>query len=204
MDWCASSRVMVETAVADGASSFVLLAALRKNGRGELHSLDIASDVGALVDNRDSWHLACGRWGNRRGRARRDTAPRTASHALPARCRPSVSRPVMRVRDLRRRLLLGGVPERRDTSTSRAVGTWGENRGLRANYLFEDSREGRRPGAALMVGRFVAEARRPDGRARRQGLEPRRVVPRQSSAGLRSPPAAGRWRHGARPLRSSC
>lgn len=50
-------QCIVETGVADGASSFVFLEALRANGSGTLHSLDISDNVGALVDNRDGWDL---------------------------------------------------------------------------------------------------------------------------------------------------
>ncbi len=48
---------VVETGVADGLSSAIILAALRRNGKGELHSLDIADDVGVLVDDREGWEL---------------------------------------------------------------------------------------------------------------------------------------------------
>jgi predicted O-methyltransferase YrrM len=50
-------RCILETGVADGTSTYLFLAALRANGSGELHSLDIADDVGALVDNRERWHI---------------------------------------------------------------------------------------------------------------------------------------------------
>ena len=46
-----------ETGVADGASTSFILAALTLNGTGELHSLDIADDVGGLVEDRRRWHL---------------------------------------------------------------------------------------------------------------------------------------------------
>jgi predicted O-methyltransferase YrrM len=39
----------LETGVADGFSSFAILSALEANGGGHLHSIDIRSDVGALV-----------------------------------------------------------------------------------------------------------------------------------------------------------
>jgi predicted O-methyltransferase YrrM len=48
---------IVETGVADGLSTYVFLAALAKNGIGELHSLDVADNVGSLVDDREGWHL---------------------------------------------------------------------------------------------------------------------------------------------------
>jgi predicted O-methyltransferase YrrM len=53
----ARPSVVVETGVANGHSSWLLLAALRANGSGELHSLDVTADVGALVDDHDRWHL---------------------------------------------------------------------------------------------------------------------------------------------------
>ena len=49
--------VMVETGVADGLSTAVVLHALHANDHGTLHSIDIADDVGSLVDNRDRWTL---------------------------------------------------------------------------------------------------------------------------------------------------
>ena len=49
--------VLVETGVADGLSSEVLLHALNQNGRGALHSIDIADNVGALVTDRTRWDL---------------------------------------------------------------------------------------------------------------------------------------------------
>jgi hypothetical protein len=48
---------IIETGVADGLSTSVLMAALRRNGRGVLHSFDIADDVGSLVGDRTGWHL---------------------------------------------------------------------------------------------------------------------------------------------------
>lgn len=50
-------RCIVETGVADGHSTFVLLAALARNGDGVLHSIDIAPDVGILVDETAHWQL---------------------------------------------------------------------------------------------------------------------------------------------------
>lgn len=48
-----------ETGVADGVSSFVLLQAMARNGVGTLHSTDIRSNVGSLVDpnERSQWDL---------------------------------------------------------------------------------------------------------------------------------------------------
>lgn len=40
-----------ETGVANGHSTFVLLAALKRNGSGRLHSTDIRDDIAALVDS---------------------------------------------------------------------------------------------------------------------------------------------------------
>lgn len=50
------SRIL-ETGVADGYSTAVVLAALEANGAGELHSVDIRDDVGVLVEARDRWFL---------------------------------------------------------------------------------------------------------------------------------------------------
>lgn len=54
--------VVVETGVANGHSSSILLAALRANGHGRLYSYDISSDVGRLVpaEDRDRWELVVG------------------------------------------------------------------------------------------------------------------------------------------------
>jgi hypothetical protein len=48
-----------ETGIADGASSFILLSALAKNGTGTLHSTDIRDNVGGLVheDERTQWDI---------------------------------------------------------------------------------------------------------------------------------------------------
>jgi len=50
---------VVETGVANGASSFFLLHALRKNGRGQLASVDVRGNVGGLLDDseRREWRL---------------------------------------------------------------------------------------------------------------------------------------------------
>ena len=50
-------QVVLETGVADGYSTAVMLAALEENGIGELHSVDISDDVGALVEDRARWRL---------------------------------------------------------------------------------------------------------------------------------------------------
>lgn len=50
-------EVMLETGVADGLSSALVLQAMHANGRGRLHSIDIRDDVGALVADRDRWQL---------------------------------------------------------------------------------------------------------------------------------------------------
>jgi predicted O-methyltransferase YrrM len=50
--------VVVETGVANGRSTAVILEALDLNRCGELHSVDIAGDVGALVpSHHPRWHL---------------------------------------------------------------------------------------------------------------------------------------------------
>lgn len=50
---------VLETGVADGISTFVILKALEANGLGTLHSLDVRDDVGGLVDGqeRSRWRL---------------------------------------------------------------------------------------------------------------------------------------------------
>ena len=50
---------VVETGVANGFTSYFLLAALRNNGSGVLHSVDIRDDVGAVVssEEREGWDL---------------------------------------------------------------------------------------------------------------------------------------------------
>jgi predicted O-methyltransferase YrrM len=48
---------VLETGVADGLSSALMLSAMEANGCGALHSIDIASDVGVLVTDRDRWNL---------------------------------------------------------------------------------------------------------------------------------------------------
>jgi predicted O-methyltransferase YrrM len=45
---------IVETGVANGVSSFIMLAALEHNGAGTLHSFDVSHDVGSLVARRDT------------------------------------------------------------------------------------------------------------------------------------------------------
>ena len=50
-------RTVLETGVADGLSSALIIAAMDANGSGELHSVDIAHDVGSLVGETDRWHL---------------------------------------------------------------------------------------------------------------------------------------------------
>ena len=49
--------VAVETGVADGISTELVLHAMARNEAGELHSIDIAGDVGCLVTNRARWRL---------------------------------------------------------------------------------------------------------------------------------------------------
>lgn len=50
-------ETVLETGVADGFSSASMLAAMEANGSGELHSIDVASDVGVLIADRSRWHL---------------------------------------------------------------------------------------------------------------------------------------------------
>jgi predicted O-methyltransferase YrrM len=50
--------VVVETGVANGLSTEIILQALRRNtSKGVLHSVDIKEDVGSLVSNKDFWRL---------------------------------------------------------------------------------------------------------------------------------------------------
>jgi predicted O-methyltransferase YrrM len=52
-------QTVVETGVANGHSSFVILSALKTNGRGKLVSIDIWNDVGRLItaEEGDIWDL---------------------------------------------------------------------------------------------------------------------------------------------------
>jgi predicted O-methyltransferase YrrM len=52
-------KVILETGVANGHSSSVMLWALSKNGCGELHSIDLSEDVGRLIspEQKSQWHL---------------------------------------------------------------------------------------------------------------------------------------------------
>jgi predicted O-methyltransferase YrrM len=52
-------RVLLEAGVADGFSSFAILSALDANGFGQLHSIDIRSDVGTIVPDqlKSRWTL---------------------------------------------------------------------------------------------------------------------------------------------------
>jgi hypothetical protein len=56
---CLRPRTVLETGVADGRSSFIVLQALANNRAGVLYSVDVSSDVGVLVsdDSGDRWHL---------------------------------------------------------------------------------------------------------------------------------------------------
>jgi len=51
--------VVLETGVANGLSTFFLLNALKRNGTGTLHSVDIAPDVGGFLEEADKarWNL---------------------------------------------------------------------------------------------------------------------------------------------------
>jgi predicted O-methyltransferase YrrM len=48
---------VVETGVADGRSSWLLLAALERNGAGVLHSFDVNATAGRLVGHHPRWQL---------------------------------------------------------------------------------------------------------------------------------------------------
>ncbi|WP_191971772.1 class I SAM-dependent methyltransferase [Streptomyces luteolifulvus] len=48
---------VVETGVADGRSSWLILAALERNGQGRLHSFDINRTAGRLVGQHPQWRL---------------------------------------------------------------------------------------------------------------------------------------------------
>ncbi|MFI5914803.1 class I SAM-dependent methyltransferase [Dactylosporangium sp. NPDC051541] len=52
----APARV-AETGVADGRSSYVILAALTRNGTGTLHSFDVNDTAGRLVGHHPQWRL---------------------------------------------------------------------------------------------------------------------------------------------------
>lgn len=49
--------LVLEAGVADGYSTALILGAIRRNGIGMLHSLDIRDDVGVLVEDQEHWHL---------------------------------------------------------------------------------------------------------------------------------------------------
>lgn len=52
-------KIVVETGTANGWSSVIFLSALARNGSGELHSFDVRSDVGGLIndDEKERWRL---------------------------------------------------------------------------------------------------------------------------------------------------
>jgi predicted O-methyltransferase YrrM len=52
-------EVILETGVANGHSSSVILSALDENGNGCLHSVDVSGDVGRLIapEQKSRWHL---------------------------------------------------------------------------------------------------------------------------------------------------
>jgi len=52
-------RNVLETGIANGHSSFFLIQAMKKNGHGKLHSIDIAYNVGKLLNDeeREDWIL---------------------------------------------------------------------------------------------------------------------------------------------------
>jgi hypothetical protein len=49
--------IILETGVANGHSSALILNALGENASGELHSVDVSENVGSLVVDRSRWHL---------------------------------------------------------------------------------------------------------------------------------------------------
>ena len=53
----ARPEVLVEVGVADGRSTFIILAALDKNDFGQLHSVDIRDDVGLVIRRHQRWKL---------------------------------------------------------------------------------------------------------------------------------------------------
>ena len=53
----AQPAVALETGVADGFSTALMLSAMDRTGQGELHSVDLSHDVGTLVTDRKRWHL---------------------------------------------------------------------------------------------------------------------------------------------------
>jgi predicted O-methyltransferase YrrM len=52
-------KIVLETGVANGHATVVLLTAIRKNGLGELHSTDVSGDVGGLLtaEERAGWRF---------------------------------------------------------------------------------------------------------------------------------------------------
>ena len=52
-------RNVLETGIANGHSSYFLIQAMKKNGHGKLHSIDIADNVGKLLteEEREDWAL---------------------------------------------------------------------------------------------------------------------------------------------------
>lgn len=70
-------QTVLESGVANGHSTYVLLHAVRANGTGEVHSVDVSPRVGALLrdDERAPWSLTL----LRRGRERQDLRALVAS-----------------------------------------------------------------------------------------------------------------------------
>ncbi len=50
-------ETIVETGVADGRSSFLMLSALERNGHGTLHSFDVRAEAGNLARGHAQWNL---------------------------------------------------------------------------------------------------------------------------------------------------
>jgi predicted O-methyltransferase YrrM len=49
--------IVLETGVADGLSTAIMLRAMEANGAGELHSVEISETVGLFVSDARRWHL---------------------------------------------------------------------------------------------------------------------------------------------------
>lgn len=85
-------EVVVETGVAAGTSSFVILEALTRNERGRLHSFDIDSEVGELVTDRSRWSLTILPSSDPQAALRADLVGHRWNRLFPARRRSRVPR----------------------------------------------------------------------------------------------------------------